>query len=270
MDLVFTKWVGTGNDFILVDLRKKKKAFSRKHWASLAQKLCRRQEGIGADGLLILEHSPKTDFRMRIFNPDGTEAQMCGNGSRCAAAYVAHSKNGNVQFETLAGLLEAEVKKDTVKVKLTKPFNIRTSIFLDLLGNRFELHTINTGVPHAVLFVEDLDRTDVHYIGREIRFHSYFQPVGTNVNFVKPEGKEEILIRTYERGVERETLSCGTGATASALIAAILKGFSSPVTVLTKGGDRLKIYFKKKGDAIENVYLEGKVACIFEGRVSDV
>jgi len=269
MELSFTKWVGTGNDFVLVDWRKKKIVSQRK-WSHLAKRVCQRQKGIGADGLLVLEASKKADFRMRIFNPDGSEAEMCGNGSRCAAYYVADGKGKSVSFETLAGILEAEVKGETVKVRLSKPYNFRTGIFLDLLGNRFELHTIHTGVPHAVLFVDDLERTDVSYIGREIRYHSYFQPAGANVNFVKPGGKGEILIRTYERGVEGETLSCGTGATASALITAILKGFSSPVTVLTKGGDRLKIYFKRKDDSIENVYLEGKVARIFEGRVSDV
>lgn len=269
MMLTFTKLVGTGNDFVLLD-RRKGKALSGAEGARLARKLCDRKNGIGADGILVLEPSRKADFRMRIFNPDGSEAEMCGNGSRCAAYYVLDGKRGSVSFETLAGLLEAEVKKDVVKVRLSRPEGLKTGIVLDLFGNRFELHAIHTGVPHAILFVEDLDRTDIVLLGREIRYHAYFQPSGTNVDFVKLDGKEGLLIRTYERGVEGETLSCGTGATASALIAAILKGMSSPIDVLTKGGDRLKIFFERKGNAIEKAYLEGKVARLFEGRVNDV
>ncbi len=269
MKLSFTKWVGTGNDFILFDFRRKK-SFPTGKWAALAQKLCDRKRNIGGDGILVLESSKGADFRMRIFNPDGSEAEMCGNGSRCVAAHVAGGKNKDLVFDTLAGRLEARVRKDVVKVRLMQPHSFQNGIALDIGGKSYSVHSITVGVPHAVIFADDLEGIDVERLGEKVRNHSYFSPRGTNVDFVKAEGNNSIALRTYERGVEGETLACGTGAVASALVTALLKQFSSPVNALTKGGDRLKIYFRREGETFKDVYLEGKVLRVFEGSVKNV
>ena len=265
---MFTKMVGSGNDFIVVD-RRRKAPISRAEGARLAKKLCDRRWAVGADGLVILEPSRKADFRMRIFNPDGSEAEMCGNGSRCAAYYVTGGR-GRVTFETLAGLLEAQVRGTLVKVKLPNPHSFRPALKATVCGKKLILHSIVASVPHAILFVENPDRIDVDCWGESIRNHRLFRPRGTNVDFVKVRGKCSIGIRTYERGVEGETLACGTGSTASALVAAKLKGLPSPITVLTKGGEELRIFFRETGGRFEEVYLEGRVRNVFEGRISDV
>ncbi|MFH1858639.1 MAG: diaminopimelate epimerase [Candidatus Omnitrophota bacterium] len=269
MPLAFTKLIGAGNDFVLID-RRRKGSVSRAQGSHLAKKLCDRRFAVGADGVLVLESSRKADFRMRIFNPDGSEAEMCGNGSRCAAYYVLKGKKGHVSFETLAGVLEADVKGEWVRLRLTEPTELKTQLSLEAAGRTFQVHAINTGVPHAVLFADDLETVDVERIGREIRRHALFQPRGTNVDFVKPQGPNKISVRTYERGVEGETLACGTGVTASALMTALLIGYGSPIEVLTRGRDRLKIYFRREGNFFKEVSLEGKVSRVFEGRMYDV
>ena len=268
MAITFTKLVGSGNDFVIIDRRRKGK-ISRAKGAALARKLCDRRWAVGADGLVILEPSRKADFRMRIFNPDGSKAEMCGNGSRCAAYYVTGGR-GRVTFETLAGLLEAQVRGTLVRVRLPDPHSFRRNVKATVCGKKLSLHTIIASVPHAILFVEKPGRTDVDCWGEAIRHHRLFQPRGTNVDFVKVRGKRSIEIRTYERGVEGETLSCGTGSTASALVAAKLRGLTSPITVLTKGGEELRIFFRETGGRFEDVYLEGRVRNVFEGRISDV
>ena len=268
MSISFVKMVGSGNDFVLIDRRRKGK-ISRAKGAALARKLCDRRWAVGADGLVILEPSRKAAFRMRIFNPDGSEAEMCGNGSRCAAYYVTGGR-GRVTFETLAGLLEAQVRGTLVKVKLPNPHSFRPALKATVCGKKLILHSILASVPHAILFIENPDRIDVECWGEAIRNHRLFQPRGTNVDFVKVRGKRSIEIRTYERGVEGETLSCGTGSTASALVSAELHGLKSPITVLTKSGEQLRIYFKETRDGFEDVRLEGRVRQVFEGRISDV
>ena len=269
MPLTFTKLVGTGNDFVLID-RRRSGALSKAEGAKLARKLCDRKHAIGADGLLVLEPSRKANFRMRIFNPDGSEAEMCGNGSRCAALYVVGKARGHVSFETLAGRLEATVRGGVVKVKLPNPFGFRKNLTVTLDGRKRTLHAITASVPHAILFADDLKKVDVERLGEKVRRHALFKPRETNADFVKVTGRGKIEIRTYERGVEGETLACGTGAAASALVVAHLKGFASPISVLTKGGERLKIYFRRSGNTFQEVYLEGKVSRVFEGRVNHV
>ena len=268
MPLSFVKLVGSGNDFVVIDRRRKGK-ISRSQGARLAKKLCDRRWAVGADGLVILEPSRRADFRMRIFNPDGSEAEMCGNASRCASLYVAGPR-GRVTFETLAGLLEARVRGTLVKVKLPKPHSFRRNLKATVCGKKLTLHAIVASVPHAILFVENPNRIDVECWGEAIRHHPLFRPRGTNVDFVKVRGHRAIEIRTYERGVEGETLSCGTGSTASALVAAKLKGLTSPITVLTKGGEELRIFFEDCCGEFENVFLEGRVSKVFEGRINDV
>lgn len=263
----FAKMAGAGNDFIVVDNRAKA---LKKPGAETARRLCDRKYSIGGDGLILLEKSKKADIRMRIFNPDGSEAEMCGNGVRCIARFAADHKitKSKLSIETLAGLITAEVRGDVVKAKLMDPRGLRTGLEVEVSGKNERVHFIDTGVPHAVLVVDSLAHCDVEGLGRAIRFHERFAPRGTNVDFISIRGKQAVEVRTYERGVEDETLSCGTGSTAGALVAAALEDLKSPVLVYTKGGETLKIYFTRKKEGFTGVYLEGKVQTSFEGRVS--
>ena len=215
------------------------------------------------DGSLFIEPSVKADFRMRIINTDGSEAEMCGNGARCAALFaydrqIAESRR--MEFETLAGIISGEVKNGgLVKVRLTDPSGYRTGIKLNLPGFTGEVSFINTGVPHVVVFTEEIETVDVVALGREIRYCAAFKPSGANVNFVKVTGKDSIRVRTYERGVEGETLACGTGSTASALVSAALDKVTAPVRVLTQGGEELCITFTRRDSVFNDVSLEGIV-----------
>lgn len=260
----FTKAVATGNDFVIVE---SKAVGSGKRFSELAKKICDRKRGAGADGLLIVEESKRADLKMRVFNPDGSEAQMCGNGSRCVALYAVTKKlaGPDMTIDTIAGILSARVDGDVVKVRLTDPKEIKWNLCLMIDKCPYKLDFVNTGVPHVVHFVDDLDKIDVKNIGSYIRHHGEFAPEGTNADFVKITGKNSIKIRTYERGVEDETLACGTGAVASAVISAETESMTSPVTVETRGGERLKVYFDIMDGDFKNIYLEGVAALVYEG-----
>ena len=260
----FVKMSGAGNDFVVIDNRRKGAV---SNGPRAAQRLCDRRRSIGADGLLLVEKSRKADARMRIFNPDGSEAAMCGNGVRCVARFAAGPKR-RLSIETAAGVIRAEVRGNTVKARIPDPRDLRLGVPLELNGSRGIVHTIDTGVPHAVVIVEDLCCADVSGIGRGIRRHDFFKPRGTNVNFVSIGPGNSIAVRTYERGVEGETAACGTGSTASALVSASLKNLKSPVAVRTAGGDRLKVYFKRTNGRFSDVRLEGPVETTFQGKVS--
>jgi diaminopimelate epimerase len=262
----FTKSVATGNDFIIIDNRS---LSIKKDIPALAKNLCDRIYGIGADGLLLLEKSGSGDFKMRIFNPDGSEAQMCGNGSRCIALYAntKHIAGADMRIETSAGLINAGVNGDEVKVKLTDPKDIQWNLCLMIHECPYKITVANTGVPHVIHFVNDLESIDVRELGAKMRYHEEFSPHGANVNFVKiiNKKKNRIAVRTYERGVEDETLACGTGAVASAIISAEAEDLKSPVAIETKSGETLKVYFELENGSFKNVYLEGKARLIFEG-----
>jgi len=267
----FTKTVATGNDFVVVDNRKK---VLKNNLAKLAKELCDRKNGIGADGLLLLEGSDSADFKMRIFNPDGSEAQMCGNGSRCIALY-AYKKNiasSKMDIETLAGIVRASVSGDNVKVRLTEPKDIQWNLCLMINECPYKVNFANTGVPHVVHFVKDIENISVKELGSSMRYHADFSPEGANVDFVRIDDrdKKKIKVRTYERGVEDETLACGTGAVASAIIAAEAEGIPSPITVETRSGETLTVYFEMLEGDFKNVYLEGKAQLVYEGEIQDV
>lgn len=267
MKIKFTKAVATGNDFVIVDNR----AGAIKKLPALAKELCNRKYGIGADGLLVVEKSKKSDFKMRIFNPDGSEAEMCGNGARACAqfAYDNRIAGGAMSFTTLAGRIDARVLKDGVSLKMMSPKNIRKDIPIACKGKKYEFQSVDTGVPHAIVFFGKLDDIDVDAFGCFIRHHKVFQPRGTNVNFVRVIDKHTIEVRTYERGVEGETLACGTGSTASAILAAETKGCLSPVNVRVRSGDILTIGFRKTGEGqYEDVSLKGPAVEIFKGTLS--
>jgi diaminopimelate epimerase len=242
--------------------------------ADTAKKLCDRFYGIGADGLLLVEKSTVADFKMRIFNSDGSEAEMCGNGSRCIALYAYTMKiaPAGMKIETKAGILNADVKGDDIKVKLTDPKDIQWNLCLMIHECPYKVNVTNTGVPHVIHFVDDLEAVEVKSLGSKMRYHEEFSPNGANVDFVKITDKNnnKIAVRTYERGVEDETLACGTGAVASAIISAESEKLASPITVETKSGETLKVHFESKDGNFRNVYLEGKAKLVYEGEIKNV
>jgi diaminopimelate epimerase len=264
----FIKMSGTGNDFIVTDNRNGKIPEEAK--PGLARTLCPRRTAVGADGLLLLEMSDTADVRMRIFNADGTEPEMCGNGSRCLAYFARRLRAAGpeMMIETLAGVLRAEVDDHTVRVDLTRPKEISTYGELEFAGERREVFFADTGVPHAVVFVDDLDAVDVREWGRAIRNHGEFQPWGANANFVKIDELGSIAIRTYERGVEDETLACGTGAVASALVSAWREGWDETVSVRVRSGEDLGVHFHGPAPEYERAMLEGDVSVVFLGEAA--
>ena len=265
-NMKFTKSVATGNDFAIIDNRR---GVLKNDLAQFAKKLCDRFYGAGADGLLLVEKSETADFKMRIFNSDGSEAEMCGNGSRCIALYAYAKKIAlaNMKIETMAGILNANVEGENVKVKLTDPKDIQWNLCLMIHECPYKVSLANTGVPHVIHFVDDLEAVEVKKLGPKMRYHEEFSPHGANVDFVKitDKSKNKIAVRTYERGVEDETLACGTGAVASAIISAEAEKLVSPVTVETRSGEVLKVYFELSGGHFKNVYLEGKAKLVYEG-----
>ncbi|MGW8161724.1 MAG: diaminopimelate epimerase, partial [Desulfobulbales bacterium] len=236
MPIPFVKMSGTGNDFILIDHRTPR--LTREIMPEFTRLICRRRFSIGADGLIFIEHSDNADFKWLFFNGDGSEAEMCGNGARCAArfAYMNGIAPAHMRFETIAGIIEANVSDVNVSILMTPPKDFVLNRAVQLNDRIVTLHSVDTGVPHAVIFVDDFARFDICEVGRTIRFHKDFMPAGTNVNFVQRQENEVLKVRTYERGVENETLACGTGATAAALIAAALGQAKSPVDIVTSGG----------------------------------
>lgn len=262
-NLVFYKMHGSGNDFVLFDLRQVKVA--EQEMEAWAKKLCARGFGIGADGLIFLEPEEDTgaSYKWHFFNADGSRAEMCGNGSRCAAwlAVKLGLAPKEHTFLTDAGLIKAQViGEDEVKVQLTPPKDLQLNILLDLENKEWKVHFVNTGVPHCVVFREDVQTTEVANLGRTIRFHSHFQPAGTNVNFAQVVDRKKILLRTYERGVEVETYACGTGAAATAYVAFNLGLVDSTVELITSGQEKLIISIER-----ENLFLQGKAVLVYKG-----
>jgi len=261
--IYFTKIVASGNDFIVIDNRDGMIDIT----PGFVRKICERKLGIGADGVLIVERSKVANFKMRIINSDGTEAEMCGNGGRCIAKFAQVKKiaNSQMKFETLAGIIEAKIINNRAKVRLTNPKNLILNKKLQLKDNEITIHCLNTGVPHAVLITEDIENAKIVELGRQIRWHQTFTPVGTNVNFIQVVDNQTIKIRTYERGVEDETLACGTGSAAAACIAAIFGLVKPPAKVITKSKEILEIDFDKVEENITDLYLTGDVQIVYEG-----
>jgi len=266
-NIKFMKLSGSGNDFIFVENFDNE--FKEESMADFVKSVCRRGLSVGADGLMFIESSEKADFKWRFFNADGSEGEMCGNGGRCAIRFAKETglikKKGS--FETMAGVLDASIDGNRVKVKMTKPHNFTQSTKIILRDEEVLLDSINTGVPHAILYTKNLDSVDVLNDGREIRRHSIYQPDGTNVNFVKVLDSNNITIRTYERGVEGETLACGTGAVASSLLAAARNLVESPVNVQVKSGESLMIHFEGNPEDTSDVYMEGDTRLVYTGEM---
>ena len=263
----FYKMSGAGNDFIIIDNRNQ--IVADKDLSGFIASICRRKMSAGADGLILIEASDKFDFRWRFFNSDGSKAEMCGNGARCAArfAHVTGIAGTTLSFETEAGVVSAQINEDRVKVKMPDPSDLKLAYPLKLSNRSLEISSINTGVPHTVVMVEQVADVDVVTLGREIRLHQTFAPAGTNANFVQRSTGNAIEIRTYERGVEDETLACGTGAIASAIISARRFQMNSPVDVKTRSGEYLTIYFSAKDGQFDDIYMEGGASIIYSGEL---
>lgn len=264
----FYKMSGHGNDFIIVDNRNT--WVNEDEQAPMTKALCRRRLSIGADGMIFIQNgSSEVDFSWRFYNADGSEAEMCGNGARCAALF-AHMQGiapARMSFETVAGVIKAEVLERSIRVETTPPHGLKVDYELEVDGERITLSSLDTGVPHAVVFVDDAETARVFDLGRAIRYHEYFQPAGTNVNFTQVLDSNALINRTYERGVEDETLACGTGCVAAALLAAEKGLVTSPTRVMTRGGEDLIIHFNKKGDAFQDVSMEGPVRIVYSGHI---
>ncbi|MBN1473745.1 MAG: diaminopimelate epimerase [Syntrophaceae bacterium] len=261
----FYKMSGSGNDFIIIDNRDL--SLDVGDLPSFARRVCERKISVGADGLFLIEPSKIADFKWQFFNSDGSVAEMCGNGSRCVAryAYLKGIAPQKMSFETLAGIISAEVNNDVVKVRLTDPSPLKPGMKINITGSEIILDCIDTGVPHAVCFIDNVETCAVVEQGRKIRRHEYFQPRGTNANFVSVIDRHKIRVRTYERGVEDETLACGTGDVAAVLAAAQRDLVDSPVDVIVQSGETLRVYFSRKNDSFMEIYLEGLVKIVYQG-----
>ena len=262
----FWKLEGAGNDFLGLDGRAGGFKLNRQQIADL----CDRRRGVGADGVLVVE-KPKVrgaDFRMRYYNSDGGEAEMCGNGARCFAllARAVSGRKGNVlRIQTQAGLVTLQIRGQEVQVSMTEPTKLRLGRKLVVAGRKLAVDFLNTGVPHAVLFVRSVRSIDVAKQGRAIRYHSAFAPSGTNVNFVEIGRGNRIHVRTYERGVEGETLACGTGVVASSILSNLRRGLRSPILVTTRGGDHLRVGFSMVNGQARKVTLQGPARIVYTG-----
>ncbi len=261
----FFKMSGSGNDFIVIDNREP--VVADENLAEFVARVCRRQMSVGSDGFILIENAVGADFKWRFFNSDGSRAEMCGNGARCAArfAYINGIAGPEMTFQTDAGIVQARVRDKQVKINLPAPKDLSAEGTVELAGGPISVSSINTGVPHVVIPVVDLEHAEVIKIGREVRYHAQYAPAGTNVNFMQSLKGNRIAIRTYERGVEDETLACGTGSIASAIIAAVKYGKKSPVDVLTRSGEELKIYFSRENDVFDQIFLEGSARVIYTG-----
>ncbi|WP_456397553.1 diaminopimelate epimerase [Desulfurobacterium sp.] len=267
----FSKLEGTGNDFIIIDNRTHfiSNFLSKKglNIETFVQTICNRKRGIGADGLILIEKSHPANFKWEFFNADGSRASMCGNGARCAARFAFEKQIApkEMTFETEAGLIKATVNGRTVKVLMTEPYDINLKCKVITENKDIKGAFLNTGVPHFVTFVEDIENVDVEKLGREIRFHEMFKPEGTNVNFVQfKSGK--LFVRTYERGVEGETLACGTGSVAAAIVFSKLFSEEPPIMVMTRSGETLTIYFDNQ---FKEIFLEGNTSWICDGKLRE-
>lgn len=265
---VFHKYVGAGNDFIIFDNRDNS-FFRGRERENVVERICKRRLNIGADGVLLVEKSDKADFKMRYYNADGKEAETCGNGSRCIAkfAYLMGAAKERMKFETKAGLYSASIEKDIVVVSLTDAKNLQLDILIAIDGYNGKAHFLNMGVPHVVVILDDIEKINIIKLGSQIRYYDLFKPDGANANFVEIIDKNNFKIRTYERGVEDETLSCGTGSVSSSIISTHLGLVEPPVSVHTRDKNILTVDFKLIETGATDVKLGGEARLVFKGEI---
>ncbi len=278
----FVKMNGAGNDFIVFN---KNEVTGLPFSSSLIKKLCDRRFGIGADGVITVTKSEAHDFEMEYFNADGTTGTLCGNGARCAIQFAEKfsiSKGKSVKFLSNGVQFSGEVLEDgLIRFNLNSPDSLKENFVVNVSESKINANFINTGSPHVVFFLDEpslkesvfggkvrsIDDFPVYTVGKEVRYSKAFAPAGTNVNFL--EIKDSLIhIRTYERGVEDETLACGTGSVASAIITFLQKQIPPPLTLLTRGGDKLMVDFSTEGKLIKNVSLTGPAKINFSGEVT--
>lgn len=266
----FSKYTGCGNDFILIDNRNE---IYPKEEVDLIGRLCDRQFGVGADGVILLEKSVQADFVMRIFNPDGSEAEMCGNGIRCLGKFLQelNIEGPDFKIEVVGKIYPLSLHEDgTVSVAMLPPPRIDWDIDLTVGRKSFKVDFLDTGVPHATIAVDDLEKFDLDTIGPKIRYHAHFEPQGTNVDIynIDRNSLSTIHIRTYERGVERETMACGTGATACALVAWKRESLPNPIKVQVASNDTLEFEITETNDKIQRIIMKGPAEFVFRGDFS--
>ena len=266
----FTKMAGAGNDFIMIDARK------GLNYKSLAKKVCDRTNGVGADGLIVLDKPQKKqhDYKMRIINADGSEAEMCGNGARCLTTYIAQNKKPVKKLfsiETLAGEILGKATGSVAHVRLSDPTDYHASVPITVSDIKINVSTINTGVPHTIVYVDNLENINVAKIGGIIRYHSKFKPRGTNVNFAEQISEDLVHARTFERGVEDETKACGTGSVAVAIVTylranpGITNKMNAKMRVRTASKEILEVTFDLIDGVVSNVWLKGSAKLIAKG-----
>ncbi len=267
MEIPFWKMHGAGNDFVLVDDRQGEFPSHDHEWLA---GVARRRTGVGCEGIIMIQPSRTSDFRMRFFNPDGGEVEMCGNGARCVArlAHEIGAAPARMTIETVAGQLTAEMTGERVRLTMTPPKDWRLNRMLAMPDGPLAYGFVNSGVPHAVIRVDNLDAVNVAVTGAAIRRHADFAPAGTNVNFIAAVDAHTLKIRTYERGVEAETLACGTGMVAAAIVAGRIGLVQSPVTMNCASGDRLEVAYSLRGETPEQVTLLGPAEHVFQGVLS--
>ncbi|MBN2712429.1 MAG: diaminopimelate epimerase [Planctomycetes bacterium] len=268
--ITFYKMQGSGNDFIMIDNRDNLVADSDR--VAFVKKVCPRATAVGADGVIFLENDPELDFKWHFFNADGSEAEMCGNGARCMAVFAnaIGAAGSSMTFRTIAGSIDATIVEGGARVRLTDSELPTLHTGLEFNGLTADAYFINTGVPHVIVPVEDLESVDIKKSGAAIRYHETFKPAGTNANFIAKADDGSILIRTYERGVEDETLACGTGSVAAAIVANQLYSTPAPVTIRTRSGITLKISFAKTESGVRDIYLEGPVVTVYTGVLCNI
>ncbi len=262
----FVKASGAGNDFVVLNNMDRR---LKMEFAPLARALCDHHLGVGADGLLVLEPSDGADFRMLYFNADGTTGGMCGNGGRCAAliAWLSGIAGRACRFEALDFVYAAAVETEGIRLSMKEPRSLRSGIDVNVGPTTYSCHSLDTGAPHTVVFLPEIESVDVVTVGRALRNAQAFQPAGTNVNFAKLAGRSAIEIRTYERGVENETLACGTGSVASAVAGALVHELEFPVGVRVRSGALLRVHARREGASVTDVVLEGPAEILFQGDV---
>jgi diaminopimelate epimerase len=265
--IAFQKFSGCGNDFIIVDNRSGHIDESRLH--QLVVGACRRKLSVGADGLILVENCATADFRWRFFNADGSVAEMCGNGARCVArfAWLNGIAGPRLSFQTLAGRVSAAIEGDRVRVRMPEARDLALDEPLQAKDAMLSVSRIHTGVPHALAFVQDLAAVDVVNLGRVIRHHPHYAPAGTNVDFVCCGSDGSVSVRTYERGVEDETLACGTGAVASAIVAGARFGLRPPVTVHTRSKAVLIINYQSESGRFFDIDMTGDARLVYRGEI---
>ena len=266
MTIPFWKMHGAGNDFILVDDRERIFPITNASWIA---SICARRTGVGCDGVILVQKSEKADFRMRFINPDGGEVEMCGNGARCIArlAFEQGIASKFMSIDTLAGVVKAEIVQKNVCLYMTHPTDWQLEKSLDIEDGRINYSYLNSGVPHVVIDVDNLENLNIEQVAPKIRHHSSFFPDGTNVNFIHITDAHTMEVRTYERGVEGETLACGTGLVACGLIASKLKKVTPPLKIGCASGDILEFDGDITDEEVKNIKLMGPAEHVFRGHL---